>query len=488
VADLDPDGFPVYLTDSIVVTSPGLSGQIELSEGSGPGTRAADIATPAFVQALQDVGLLDQITIEITEHNETAPGGGSRGGGGGDEITLSVPGPGQGFGQALLYAAEDQSLSWHFPVDLPLAEVPTRGPAQLTYRVPRAIVPSAVEPGSRGVIGVVGKKVLKILIFRLVDLAAGAAANHFVSHYETQNRPHRFRTFEPVSYGQAGRDLVAADWTALATGRALLFVHGTASRTQSAFGPIPRSLVDTLHARYDGRVFAFDHPTISVDPRDNVRWFAANLGADVDIDIVAHSRGGLVSRLLAEQGASFGLSGRLTVSSAVLVASPNSGTALVDRANLNQLINRYTNLIQFVPDNGVTDALDIVLSLVKQIAIGALGGLDGLTSMDPRGTFLEDDLNRSGRCQTTYRAVGSDYEPPGGSGMLRVARDAATDLVFRAASNDLVVPTLGAYEAPGAASFPVTSRLLFAKQDAVDHSGYWNRPQFVSALNEWLTG
>ena len=36
-----------------------------------------------------------------------------------------------------------------------------------------------------------------------------------------------------------------------------------------------------------------------------------------------------------------------------------------------------TNLIQYVPDNGVTDALGLVLTMVKQLAVGAFGGLEG---------------------------------------------------------------------------------------------------------------
>ena len=41
----------------------------------------------------------------------------------------------------------------------------------------------------------------------------------------------------------------------------------------------------------------------------------------------------------------------------VQVAAPNAGTVLADRKHLSDLLDRVTNLAQFVPDNGVTDTL-----------------------------------------------------------------------------------------------------------------------------------
>jgi hypothetical protein len=488
MADLRPDGRPVTLAGITLVT-PGLAGRVDVHSGGSGASRAAIADTDAFLRAMENTDMTEQASVEIQGHQEVDGGsGGSRAAGGGADIILTAPGPGQGFGQVLLYAAEDGSLSWHFPTDVPRPEIAARAPSQLTYRVPRAIVTAEVEPGDRGLVGVIGKKVLKLLFFPLLDAAAGAAANYFVERYETQHRPHCFRTFDPASYGTDGRNLEPADWQALATGRALLFVHGTASHARSAFGRIPHGLMAQLSARHGDRVFAFDHPTVSPDPRVNARWFAENLPVPMDVDIVAHSRGGLVSRLLTERVNDFQLTGQLRVGTLLMVAAPNAGTALADTTNLDDLANRFTNLVQFLPDNGATDALDLVLSVVKQLAIGALGGLDGLMSMNPHSPFLTTYLNVSTAVSVTYRAVGADYKPPGGSPLLRVARDAATDLVFRNAPNDLVVPTSGANEVPGAAMFPIAEPLLFPRADGVDHSTYWDRAPFVAAAQNWLTG
>ena len=53
----------------------------------------------------------------------------------------------------------------------------------------------------------------------------------------------------------------------------------------------------------------------------------------------------------------------ITVNRLVMVGTPNAGTALADVDHLDQLLDRYLNLLQFVPDNGVTDFLDVLLSV-----------------------------------------------------------------------------------------------------------------------------
>ena len=125
-----------------------------------------------------------------------------------------------------------------------------------------------------------------------------------------------------------------------------------------------------------------------------------------------------------------------------MVASPNAGTVLADREHLSDLLDRVTDLAQFVPDNGVTDTLGIVFAVVKQLAVGAVGGLDGIMAMNPAEAYLTE-LNGRAAADAVVRAVAADYEPPRGAPLARVARDGATDLVFKSADNDLVVPTGG---------------------------------------------
>ena len=98
------------------------------------------------------------------------------------------------------------------------------------------------------------------------------------------------------------RRLNAGDWARLGAGRALLFVHGTFSSCD-AFHDLPPAVMEELSARYGGRLFAFDHPTLSDDPAANAEYLLAQLpaGTSLTVDIVCHSRGGLVAREIAPE-------------------------------------------------------------------------------------------------------------------------------------------------------------------------------------------
>jgi pimeloyl-ACP methyl ester carboxylesterase len=350
--------------------------------------------------------------------------------------------------------------------------------------------------GKRGLIGAFGKKLLKILAFKLVDKAAGLVGDYFVSRWEAEHRPHRLRSFTPQDYrSPAGKALGTDDLANLCTGPALLFIHGTASQGHKAFGALPQHYLTTLHQRYDGRVFAFEHPTLSVKPDENVRWLARQLRqlmpADQELllDVVAHSRGGLVGRVMCEQAAVVDLDSTcVRIRELVMVATPNAGTPLADRAHLHTFIDTLTNLLEFFPDNPATDALDVLLALLKQVAVGAMGGLEGLMSMDPQGDFLRGFLNRPGSLSATYHALAANFEPTSGAAIGRYARDHLTDLVFALAENDLVVPTEGVYHANGASGFPVSDRFVFQSAAAVDHSGFWTRQPTLAAFDRWLAG
>lgn len=352
-----------------------------------------------------------------------------------DLVGTAPPGPGQA--EVLLHESPEGALTWHRPGDVAL-------PADGTGRVRR-------------------------FVFDVVD--------RVVEAFETRARPHRLRVFP---------DDVEADLPALASqGRVLLLVHGTASTAASGLGAMPAPLLATLAERYGGRVVAFEHPTLSVAPADNVGWLAGRLGSDrVTVDTLAHSRGGLVTRLLAERPELTG--GRLDVGRTVLVATPNAGTALADANRLGQLLDRMTTLADHLPDRLGRPVLDVLLRLVQQVVVGALDGLDGLAAMDPDGPFLTEVLNKGAPDRSGYAAVGADFEPPPGSAPARVALDGLSDVVFGDVANDLVVPTRGCYDVPALDGFPVPDRLVFGASDGVDHNGYWTRPAFGERLLAWL--
>jgi pimeloyl-ACP methyl ester carboxylesterase len=458
------------------------------------GMRGAEDSTPEFRRALDEAGMSEQLTVEISGQRELDASGGSRGGGGGSEITVEVPGPGDGNGQLLLYAAEDGSLSWHLPDDVDPGEVVTRGGERRTYRLPRAVVVAEDDgSGQRGILGAVGTKLFKVLVFPLIDPVLGKVGDWFAGRWEEKNRRNLVRWFAPDDFQRADVAAFATpDWGRVEGGPALLFIHGTTAQSNTAFQQLPAATLTELVKRYEGRVFALDHFTISVTPHENIRWLAEQLAAiagsaPLTLDIVSHSRGGLVGRVLAERAEDVGLAGRVTVRTLVMVGTPNAGTALADKANLSKLMDRVTDLVQFIPDNGVTDVLGLVLSILKQLTVGAFGGLDGIMAMDPHGDYLRA-FNTTPGSTATYRAIASDYAPPKGSSLATVARDAGTDLVFARAGNDLVVPTDGVARVEGATGFPVADPLVFPREAGVDHSSYFTRPEVSAKLLEWLPG
>ena len=67
------------------------------------------------------------------------------------------------------------------------------------------------------------------------------------------------------------------------------------------FGRLPDETVAERHWRYGGRVFAFDYFTLSHSPTENVAELAARMPDDLrlEVDVVSHSRGGLVALVLA---------------------------------------------------------------------------------------------------------------------------------------------------------------------------------------------
>ena len=118
---------------------------------------------------------------------------------------------------------------------------------------------------------------------------------------------------EPGLYRWAGGQKPAEDLftpndrrliEAKAQGPLLVFIHGTASCTAGSFGDL-RSAAreaqldwDAIEARYGERIYGFEHRTFSESPIENALLLAQTLPAGAQIDLVTHSRGGIVGDLL----------------------------------------------------------------------------------------------------------------------------------------------------------------------------------------------
>jgi hypothetical protein len=481
---LRPNGDAVRLGD-IVLRTPGLEGEASLRGGGAAGMRAAALTTVDLERAFQSEGLRTTETVELERTNEVAvsvPGMRSTTF---DEpaIELEVPAPTEGWEQFVLFTDEAGVINWSFARDEQGEADRTRGAGKRrTYVLRRRVAPTPQQPGTRGLLGAIGKKVLKVLAFPVLEHVGGEAVKWSVEAWERRKRPSRLRSFTPGDYTEPEGGTGYDTWPWPAGERALLLLHGTLSRAHIAFSRMPREFVGELHALYKGRVAAFDHPTLSEDPADNVRALAGRLPANLGLDVVCHSRGGLVARMLCERPDRFGLDS-LTVERVVFVAAPNNGTALTDPSHVDTYVDSYTNLLNFFPDNGVTETLEGIINVAKSIAIGGLRQLRGLQSMNPRGDFLAS-LNRGDRGSTRYFALGADFEPAE-AGFRDFAKDVLADSIFRE-PNDLVVPTASVYGANPSDYFPVTDRQIYPATAGVHHSAFFGHADALGRIDAWL--
>lgn len=320
---------------------------------------------------------------------------------------------------------------------------------------------------------------------------------------------------------QGLRRLAAGGFEAMAEppagGRALLFVHGTfsagetflAGLRESAAG---RAFLGRAAERYD-HVFAFDHATLSVSPLLNALDLGERLaGFAGPIDVVAHSRGGLVARWWREVFDPRRDRGGITV----FVGSPLAGTSLAAPPRLRSVLDLMANLATAFAVAGAaflpaTALWTVSKGLVRVLAsVGGIGArtplVDALVALVP-GLFAQSAVgdnpellrlhDLAGRSADSYRVVLADFEPPNepawrfwrwftdpGERLL----DLAADHVFTG-PNDLVVDTgsmlsLGSERILDRAD---PDRVLdFGRGPVVHHCNYFAQSETVVALERWL--
>jgi pimeloyl-ACP methyl ester carboxylesterase/CHAT domain-containing protein len=309
--------------------------------------------------------------------------------------------------------------------------------------------------------------------------AVNAGFRSAVRLIEDKARPRGLRTFLSDSFRDKpdGRSAI----TFSSGPSALLLLHGVHSSSHSCFR-LPTDVVKLLERRYDGRVLAFDHPTLGYSPRENAAELAERLASFRldNVDILAHSRGGLVARELVADAPD-----GVNIRSIVHVATPNGGTPLADGEYLGQFLSVATNLIGFIPDNPVTDVIGIVLDVLREWVLQPVGELPGIAAMKPDSTE-RTELNGGSQPRLVQRAVASSFEPGPNHGALLRLRDLVTDRAFLGVDNDLLVPTRSTYRRSGQFHIPVGHRLVLDTSFAVSHSQFWTEPQVTSVLERWL--
>lgn len=472
----------IQLGPGYTLFAPGFTGSVTVYDAKD--TRTRSIAPMFFPEKLERVlteGNMIQLHTISTQLDSGPPVAGHsrvRSGNNEDAIALEMHDLGDEVGQVVLAFDESGVATWHFP-----EKASPAGKKRFVIRSPKVVIPEGREPQNRGLIQFAGK-LLKTFIYKITDPIIGVIGEKTAEIWESKKRPYGLRSFTPDTYREAGvGDLDESELRHLADGPALLFVHGTFSTAHNGFGRLPQQTMKTLYDRYNGRVFAFNHHTMSHDPIKNVEWFMNHIpnNLHLNLDIVSHSRGGLLARTLAGEHPYKQVDpGRLTVRRIIFAGAPNRGTILCNPDHIPDLLDRYTTVLNLLPTGPVGELLDAVITVVKIVGHGILKGLDGLSSMNPAGDFIKE-LNK-GSSRTEFFGLTANYEPVN-AGLIAFLKDQTMDRIFGNAANDLVVPTDGVEPS----NKQITDLHRFVASKAVHHNDYFGQSETQSHLLSWLT-
>jgi hypothetical protein len=496
MTDLTGRTEPVPIEPGYTLEAPDIVGNVEVVDARAH-VRSANRGAQeqSLVDALDAEGMETSLMFEMEVAEDRAPVGpdGQRRSSvrattrsGELAIVLRAEQPRPNRGYAVLYTDEQGLSRWIFPEGEGGGQRRSR---ELRFFLPRESAPTTESDSERrGPISKLGRRVVRMVMWA-TDEIVGEGVNAFVRKWEQQKRPYGLRMVS------AERIAGEPDWELLRQGRALLLLHGTFSMGEIAFYGLSKSRAFAQIAdHYAGRIFAFNHPSLHASPLENIQTLLNSMPDDLslDLDIVTHSRGGLVGRVLTEQLSALETGNRtLRVHRAIFVAAPLRGTILADGDNWIDLIDRYTNLLTNLPDNVYTLTLEAILTLVKVIGHAGLAKLSGLNSMWPGGDFLRM-LNAGVGHEATYYALTADFQPSEQqwfSQLKAKTQDMLVDKLF-GEENDGVVPTQGSYaidrDAPG---FPIPEerRRVWALQSDIHHINYFSHDAVNEQIAAWLT-
>ncbi|MDP1899418.1 MAG: CHAT domain-containing protein [Rubrivivax sp.] len=450
-----------------------------------------------FNRALAALGIREQETIDLEATALRAAAG--------DELTLAPAVPrGDTAPRVVLYQDESGGISWHFAE--PAAAQPQRwlrGPAN----GPRFVIPMRNAASRRtlsvgmprrqlrGVFTKVGRKIFKVLVLPVLSALLEDPVRWLGEQVERRWRDYRLWQPTPDNYRHPPPEAAFDDLKALRGGPVLLLVHGIFSSVQGMLAGLPRSAMERWCERYEGRVLAFDHPTVSASPEDNARELLQRLaqalpGEPLTVDILCHSRGGIVSRTLAERADALLPGHTLHVRSVYFAATPNAGSPLGDADHMVDMIDLFTNCLTSFPDGPVAYSMEVILGLVTLVAHAGVTALPGIAALGMKGSYITDTLNRAtAPSRALYGAAAANFEPQPGrenGWLIDKLADPVMDRVFvvdgRHLANDLVVPQQGVFAANGHPSFPIADPLVFGAEDGVWHTAFFAQPRAIAHI------
>lgn len=390
------------------------------------------------------------------------------------DFTLPQPAPGEG---GLVLGPDENSGKLHFPVN-PIAldlDTPGQGSQGAVLGIEDVIGGAVAGVGG----GIILKRVLQV-IKSPIEKSLIDAFRH--SEGEPWAGVLRNGEFQPIQGAEAWRSVAAPG----SEKRVLLLVHGFASSINDG----SKDWLAKLGQGYDA-VLGFNHPTVWCDPEQNANMLLDMIPDDLrlSVDIIAHSRGGLVARSLVElvePRDSF------NVRRIITNGTPHAGTRLADPERWDRLVSigmtaaswlaSATGALVWVPK-----VLELVLKAASQIAFD----LPGIGAMTPSGAFIQkinagaDSGSRIAAAQSNvrYTTITSRYSVFGTAHpAFQQAMNAFAAQAFFDTPNDLVVPTESMSAIDQLGLVPKERQLLAG----LDHFSYFRDSQVLDFIARQL--
>lgn len=294
-------------------------------------------------------------------------------------------------------------------------------------------------------------------------------------------------------------------------GTFLLFIHGTASSTKGSYGELPQTeLWPYLFQQYPEHVLAFQHETLTKSPLQNVLELVQQLPADSVLDLITHSRGGLVGEILArfcngnDTNKGFDkneiaylnkckrtgdvetinnikpvlLTKKITINRFIRVACPAQGTILASK-RMDNFFNVVLNLACLAGGILASPAYIAFKNLIAAVidCKNEVDVLPGLEAMNPDSAFIKV-LNSP----ASEVIIDSHLIVVAGNCKTRLSFKALVIIcskLFFAKDNDLVVNTVSMYSGSRRTS---ALQYLFDEATDVDHFHYFKNPRTNSAI------
>jgi hypothetical protein len=287
---------------------------------------------------------------------------------------------------------------------------------------------------------------------------------------------------------------------------ALVLVHGTFANTAVTFDKLWKDHPEHVAAIFDhyrNRVYALDHRTLSVSPIANALTLASALPQDAHVDLLTHSRGGLVAEVLVRACATrnpaadldfFAAKGYeqhrrdmqalhdavkgkgIRIGTIVRVACPARGTLLASKR-----LDAYLSVFKWTLELAGIAVVPAIVDFIAHVAARREdpARIPGLSAQIPDNPLIRWLHSTTDPLPGDLRVVAGDLE---GDSVVSWLKTLVADS-FYWTDNDLVVQTRSMY---GGVPRKQTASFVLDQGGKVSHFGYFGNETSASAITSAL--